>query len=446
MSATIADIKKRVADLKEASTSSLDRTALLAKANEVVKEAQALAGHARSTHTFEGDPTTEILKGETPENVLLTKSDNAQLEEFKEWQDNVLLITALLSKRDEKCNPRTLKLWKAKEKKFAPLIKAMSDSATAGAEWVPTFFSSQLIDVFHLELRIAPLFIQINPMPQDPFQFPTVSGDADVYLTPESTSDDPSKITASTTPTSNLVLTSKKLATRRRFSEEISEDSIIAIAPFIRAKLGQDMAWGLEDALINGDVNTIHQDADVVSANDRRKAFYGLRKMTQSGNATDHAGAQVTLTATRNLRVKLGKYGVNPSQLVFITGPAGLMQLLNLDEVTTLDKYGPNATVLTGELGRLDGIPIIISEKIREDLGGDGVYDGTATNKTMIMMAHRQAFVLGTRRRLTVKSWEDIETDQQVLVTTGRWDFKSLYPFATESIVSSLYDVPTALA
>jgi len=52
--------------------------------------------------------------------------------------------------------------------------------------------------------------------------------------------------------------------------------------------------------------------------------------------------------------------------------------------VRTVDKYGQFATVLNGELGKIDGIPVIVSEKIRENLNASGVYDGTTTTKTLL--------------------------------------------------------------
>jgi microcystin degradation protein MlrC len=48
------------------------------------------------------------------------------------------------------------------------------------------------------------------------------------------------------------------------------------------------------------------------------------------------------------MRGTLGKYGVNPRRLVYLVSPVGLITMLGMDEVITLEKYGPNATVITG--------------------------------------------------------------------------------------------------
>jgi len=47
----------------------------------------------------------------------------------------------------------------------------------------------------------------------------------------------------------------------------------------------------------------------------------------------------------------MGKFGVNPREVVCVVGPQGYQQLKSIDEVTTVDKFGPQATIL----GKLPG-------------------------------------------------------------------------------------------
>ena len=44
-----------------------------------------------------------------------------------------------------------------------------------------------------------------------------------------------------------------------------------------------------------------------------------------------------------------------------------------------------------------------------------------------------------------MKSWTDIERDQQVLVGTLRKDFKPLYDHTVEDIMAMAYDIPIVL-
>jgi len=342
-----------------------------------------------------------------------------------------------------------LKTWRRGERRFAKFIKAMSDTAGSGQDWIPTLFSSQLIDTFHLAQRVEGLVDAIDPMPSDPFKIPIVSADGSIKIIGESTTDNASKISATTPGTSNITLETTKLGIRMVFSEELNEDSIIPIMPFLRRKLAQNMAIGVEDALLNGDLSGTHMDTDVTDSDDPRKSWNGLRALAWDINAAgttvclDVGGAQLQLVHVRTVRGYLGKYGASPMDLVYITSPTGALQFMTLDEVRTVDKYGPNATILTGEIGKVDNIPVILSEKIREDLNGSGFYDSTATDKTLFLCLLRTAFAVGTRRRMTLKTFTDIQTDQQILVGLTRTDFKTYYP--GEPVVAQGYDVPKAL-
>jgi hypothetical protein len=48
---------------------------------------------------------------------------------------------------------------------------------------------------------------------------------------------------------------------------------------------------------------------------------------------------------------------------------------------------------------------------------------------------------MGDRRRVTVKTDQNIETDQQILVVTERKDFTNLYAVATHNIVGQGYNL-----
>jgi hypothetical protein len=70
--------------------------------------------------------------------------------------------------------------------------------------------------------------------------------------------------------------------------------------------------------------------------------------------------------------------------LAWIASIASYYKMLGLTEVLTLQNYGPQATVLQGELGKFDSIPIIVSEYQRQDLNASGVYDGVTKTKTAL--------------------------------------------------------------
>jgi len=450
---TVEDLKKTVAGIRDAAGRVSSRENVEKMAHDLLAASRTHADELRKGQYAAMDSHEEIFKSANdPEEFLTTVPMEQEAKEFHKWQDDVLIMTALLTKTHpivERPDPRSLKTWRRGERRFAKFIKAMSDTAGSGQDWIPTLFSSQLIDTFHLAQRVEGLFDAIDPMPSDPFKIPIVSADGSIKIIPESTIDNATKISAATPGTSNITLETTKLGIRMVFSEELNEDSIIPIMPFLRRKLAQNMAIGVEDALLNGDLSTTHMDTDVTDSVDPRKSWNGLRALSWDVNAAgtttclDIGGAQLQLVHVRTVRGYLGKYGADPMNLVYITSPTGALQFMTLDEVRTVDKYGPNATILTGEIGKVDNIPVLLSEKIREDLNGSGFYDSTATDKTMFLCLLRTAFAVGTRRRMTLKTFTDIQTDQQILVGLTRKDFKTYYP--GEPVVAQGYDVPNAL-
>jgi len=342
---------------------------------------------------------------------------------IQQANDDMYLLSKLL-----RIDPRTLSMFK--DFRSSELAKSMYEGAGYGSDWIPTGFSADLVNRVYLELKVASLFPRI-PMPNDPYKFPVKSAGASVYKLGESQTDPESAtlIQSTAVGTTNVTLASKKIGCRVNFSEELNEDSIIPILPMLKEDIAVSMAQGIENALINGDNSTTPQDSNIIAgSNNVLTSWVGLRKAVNSGAKVSIA----TFNADnfRAIRKAMGKYGVNPNNLAIVCGISGYIQLLGLKDsannplVTTLEKYGPNATIVTGELAKIDGMPVIVSEFVPENLNATGVYDGTTTNTTVILLVYRNGWIIGDRRAFTLKTWENIQTDQTVLVATQRLDFE----------------------
>lgn len=160
------------------------------------------------------------------------------------------------------------------------------------------------------------------------------------------------------------------------------------------------------------------------------------------------AGAKVNLDtfalhSIRRMRQAMGVFGVDPAQLVFLTSMSVYHKMLNLDQVTTVDKYGPNATVLRGELGKLDGVPIVISEFARADLNASAVYDGVTTDRSILQLIRKDQFKIGNRREFRLESDRDITTGVNILVASQRLHFRDVAPYASNKIAAMGYNIMT---
>lgn len=413
----------------------------LAKKAQADEEARLAA--VRKTSVVDDDP----ILGQTSsmDRLIYKRAGDERVIEIQKRSDELYLLSQIT-----KQHPSKTKLWSEFRGFQTELSKAMAAGTTgSGAEWIPTGFSADLIDRVRLELVVASIHDRIV-MPTNPFKSPIVSSDATGYLIPESVAEPESvtRITASNAGTRQVTFTAKKLAGRVVFSEEMNEDSIIPVLPMLRQNLIIALATAQERATINGDVSGTHMDSDTTGTTDARKAWNGYRKTALAGAKIDFAGG-ITQAKFRAVRAALGKYGVSPSKLCWIVGIAGFNQLLALnlsadskDVFITPDKYGAGITDrLVGEVGRLDGIPVIITEHIREDLNATGIYDGITTTKTIMILANRQSFQYGDRRMVTIKTADDIQTDQTILVVTQRIDFEAVPNPATEKIVGIGYNI-----
>ncbi len=356
--------------------------------------------------------------------------------ELESRADDIYIASKLL-RRD----PRSLKMWGEFAREASELRKAM-DAATSeeGLEWIPTGFSRELIRKVKLALKVATLHGRFV-MPTNPFKLPIDGADATAYLTAESTSDTATKITASTPGTKNVTFDAVKLACRVLVSTELEEDSVVAILPLLRDKIVQALAEAQENATINGDTAGTHQDSDVTSAADVRKAWDGYRKLALASAKVDCSTFDIS--NLRAIRAAMGKYGVNPNNLAWIAGISVFNKMLGLEEVVTADKYGSNATILTGELAKLDGIPVIVSEFVREDLNASGAHDGTTTDRTVLPLVYRPAFLYGDRRNITLRVSHELymETDQDVAIATQRLDFQPVQDAIVEAVVGLGYNI-----
>ncbi len=378
--------------------------------------------------------------GMKPGEILQKSSQNPQVQRVQQTADDLYIASALLGKP-----PQLLRKWEDYLRQVEELGKAM-DTGTpgAGAEWIPTGFSPELVEKVRLQLKVASLHEHLS-MPTDPFKLPRQTGFSTAYLKSENVAPPSSAL-----GTGQASLDARTLAVFVPVSYELEEDSVFALLPVIKSDIVSALAAGIENATINGDDSASHMDSDVTEATDVRKAWKGYRKKALSGARIDFLGT-LTVEKMRTLRGALGIYGVDPNDLAWVVSIGGYIQLLNLKDsagnpvVLTVDKYGARATLLNGELGRLDGIPIIVSEYVREDLNANGVYDGITTNKTILALVYRRGFIYGNRRMAFIEAFRDIKTGTIEIVASQRIGFVDRLDASTQKIVGIGYNIASSV-
>jgi HK97 family phage major capsid protein len=387
--------------------------------------------------------------------TMLQKSDNATIKELQQMNDDLMImgsVLACVNKTSFNSAVTSTRLYQKyiNHKGVSELRKAIDGTTGKGEEWIPTIFSSDLMDKVRVELKVAALFGRIN-MPSNPFVLPVEGADAIGYLVTNSSSDDirdsNAMPLASTPGTANVTFNAAKLGARTVFNEETKEDSIIGIMDYVKSKVVLAIARAIENATCNGSTATTHPDNDIQtdpnSAKLNDRAWDGFRQIIEDASTwTD--GATFDIDAFRAARKTMGVYGINPTELAFVVSVSVMYQLLdktNFDALQTLDKYGPNAVILTGEVGKLDGISVIVSEFQRDNVSATGFNTvGGPNTKSTAAIVNRKAMLYGDRREITTDSERNIETDKTVVVSKVRMDYERLFP-TTDTVIGGIRNI-----
>lgn len=453
----LAQIVAELREIKQQETEGRQDFSAAVRAMEALQE--TMAAQERSREVTGYVPGDEV---DAPTGPLRTRAQRAQFAvehgaqraavtlgrpaadilEFQQRSDELVLLSRILQ-----VDPRETRYY---QEQFLPAVRALdSTTAAEGDEWVPTELSSQVIERMNLPLRVAALFPTIT-MPSNPYDIPGL-GVARVRggKATEQTADTGQTAFKKITPgTRKITLTAGKFATTMLVSKEVQEDSLIPVLPFMQQEMVDFLAADIEDCILNGDGTGSHQDSDVTDADDPRRVFDGLRLMglAQAGTRSDVSSASaLTVAHLRAARAKMGKYGLDLGNLASIVGITSYYDLLDDSSVITVDKFGMGASVLTGQLGAVDGVPILVSEYVRNNLNASGVYDGSTTTETFAVVVHRMGFLNGVRREMTMQWLRETyaEYDQDALVVTHRRAFEERFPLATETPLCVIYNLDT---
>lgn len=319
-----------------------------------------------------------------------------------------------------------------------------------GDEWVPELWSAQIWNKARLENALLPLLPAIE-MPSNPFTLPTEAADPTVYYVPE-TADEAqltlgagNPIPDSRTGSGRVQLTARKLALRVGFSAELAEDAVVPVLALYRQQAVRAILDSLDHVLLNGDTVTaatgnINKNHAAPAATDRYLAFDGLRKLplvTNTANRVDAAGAAPTLALLRQTRFTMeARYAARPSDLVWVVDSATYARLLAISEYVTVDKAGAAATALTGQIGLIDGSPVIVSAELPLT-SADGKVNASGNTKGTAVCVYRPGWYVGYRRRIAVSVDYLPYTDAYQLTATVRL---ALASFDTE-VAAVLFNI-----
>jgi len=218
---------------------------------------------------------------------------------------------------------------------------------------------------------------------------------------------------------SERTLSTKKLISQSFLGNETEEDAILPILPLIRESMVRSHARSIENSILAGD------DADGVFGTGGA-SFEGLLHLARNDSdytqsATAFASDTVTAAELLTMRKNMGKYGVNPSDVVYIVSQRTYYELLEDAEFQDANLVGDMATKLSGEIGQVFGSRVLLCDE----------FATPAVAKFAAIAVNPRNFVLPRLRGVTVESDYEVINQRRVLVASQRIGFTDLINGAT---------------
>lgn len=331
------------------------------------------------------------------------------------------------------------------------VAKVFADNAGEGGEFIVSIPMTMLERTAELERQVEALLMTLDvPSSTVTMPFLTTGAQPFIHGQPVAGDNNPGVLPKSVPSTAERTINVRTLTVNIPVDRDAAEDSIIAAIPLMQRLAGEALRDGSEDCLINGDTAATHGDTAFGSWNprsrwqvlgssvDHRKAWIGFRQRAFDLDATvttaaeDQSGAQTVADYIGELSLLTSPHGMG--DVVYITSPEHyLKKILTDTNLLTVDKYGPSAVVVTGEVGRIGKHRLVLSEFVTADLATTGLYTGAGNSKTGMLIVNLARFLMARRRSLRIEVETVIRENTVYVVASER---KTLHTFDGSSTVN----------
>jgi len=356
--------------------------------------------------------------------------EQSRKEQFSEKEmANAVMLAKMLNKRDV----------------FDTKIGTRMKAVTSVDQFLSNF-SSNIYTEMEQQLVVAPLFNRVA-VDAKTFRVPVADEDTDGDVAQFASGTFATGIADATrVPTSNqntissVDFTPHKFMATTHLAKDEEEDTVLPLLDFLRAAATRRLARAIDKSILRGTgaltgftaspTNAISAGtgyASVIEGITNLTGDVGAGLTVDTGSANDKADPSDIAAA----RTKLGKYGLQlGNDLVYLTTIEGYNNLVTTSDFQTVDKFGPNATYLTGSVGAVYGIPIAITEFL--DVVG-------SSNNDLGVLLYKPGFMIAERRGIEIES--EYEPRQQVtaMYMSTRIDFKALTTNASSALDATKY-------
>ena len=200
-----------------------------------------------------------------------------------------------------------------------------------------------------------------------------------------------------------ITLNAYKVATMEYMAYEEQEDALLVLLPIIRDAMIRRVGRAVDKAFLLG----AGAGADPVKG-------FAIYDTTSAVTPTNTGAA--TIANLRALRADLGAWGLEQSELRYIVSTDVYYNLLDDTLFQTMDKVGPQATLLTGQIGMIGQTPVLVSDQFPTKAGGGN----TATTNIGAICVAPANFIAGSQRGLRMDTQDLVETQRKVFVASLR--------------------------
>lgn len=367
------------------------------------------------------------LKAHTSSKMTYSENSRTTSQFSEKEMANAVLLAKLFNKQD------------VFDTKYGTRMKAVTS-----VDQFLSNFSSNIYTEMEQQLIIANMFNRLS-VDAKTFRVPVADEDTDgdVAMFKSGTfatgvGDLTNVPTSNQNTISSVEFTPHKFMATTHLAKDEEEDNILPLLDFLRQSATRRLARAIDKSILRGTgaltgftaspTNSISVGAGYASV------ITGIAKLAataslgvSTGSSTDKADPSDIAAA----RSAMGKYGLQlGNDLVYVTSIEGYNNLVTTSDFRTVDKFGPNATYLTGSVGAVYGIPIVISEFL-DVVGTTGNQIGT--------LLYKPGFMIAERRGIEIES--EYEARQQVtaMYMSTRFDFKALTTNSGAALDSAKY-------
>ena len=218
-----------------------------------------------------------------------------------------------------------------------------------------------------------------------------------------------------------ITLSTKKLISQSYLGNETEEDAIIPVLPLIREAVIRSHARAVENMILVGNNADGAFGTSGASPDGIITLAAADSDITQSGTAF----ASESLTAAHLLaaRKNMGKYGLKPSDVVYIVNLTEYHNLIADSAYADSSQVEGLATKLTGQVGQVYGSPVIVSDE----------FATPAVDTFFACAVNARNYVMPRLRGITVESDYEVANQRRVLVASQRIGFAQVIAGATSA-------------